>query len=149
MNGIVPLQDLVLQGPDELQPRPVPDVAEPAIGVGPEGPLHYPAVGRPVEERPVPLELEDPVDHLLRVDLGHPPVAQVLPLHDGIGEVHLPAVLGVYVSERRGDPSLGHHCVRLSKESLADDQSVGALVVGLDCRPHPCATCTHYQDVAC
>ncbi len=124
----VPVQDLVLEGPDQLETGAVPDVAEPAVGVSPERALHDLPVLGPVEEGSVLLELMYPLDHLLRVDLGHPPVAQVLSLHDCVGEVNLPAVCRVDVPERGRYAALRHDGMRLSHQDLGDDQRVSALV---------------------
>src|SRR5215203_266561 len=72
-------EDLLLEGPDHLQPGTVADVAEPAVGVAAEGPLRDPALRRPVEERAPLLELDDPLGSLLGERLDHPPVVEELP----------------------------------------------------------------------
>jgi hypothetical protein len=50
------------------------------------------------------------------VQLGHPPVVDVLAAAHGVGEVHAPVVAVVDVRERRGHAAFGHHRVRLTEE---------------------------------
>src|SRR5438552_3574684 len=78
------------------------------------------------------LELEDAIRRFLRVQLRHAPVVQELSAAHGVAEVDLPVVLGPHVAERRGDPPLGHHGVRLAEERLAHDRGLRAERVGLD-----------------
>ena len=76
--------------------------------------------GRAVEERAPRLELAHAVGRLLRVQLGHPPVVDVLSAAHGVGEVDLPVVAVVDVGQRGGDAALGHDGVRLAEQRLAD-----------------------------
>src|SRR5215211_7654050 len=92
-------EDLLLHGPDELQPGPVADVAEAAIGMAAEGALAYLALGRPVEERPPLLELVDPVWCLFGEGLDHPPVVEELSAPHGVDKVLAPGVVGVDVPD--------------------------------------------------
>src|ERR1700674_1462462 len=51
------LDDAILQTADHFEPGAITDVAEPAVRMSAEGPLQDAAIGRPVEDRPVGLEL--------------------------------------------------------------------------------------------
>ena len=112
---------VVLQRPDHLQAGAVAHVGQPGILVPAEVALEDAAVGGAVEQRAPRLQLAHPVRRLLRVQLGHAPVVDVLPAAHGVGEVHLPAVAVVHVGQRRRDPALGHHGVRLPQQRLADE----------------------------
>ena len=60
------------------------------------------------------------------VQLGHPPVVDVLPAAHRVGEVHLPAVAIVDVGERGSDAAFRHDGVRLPEKRLADQADLDA-----------------------
>jgi hypothetical protein len=126
------VDDLVLEGADQLEAGAVADVDEPAVRVAAECPLRHPAVGGAVEDAAPALELAHAVRRLPCVQLRHPPVVQVLAAEHRVLEVRAPVVLGCDVAERRGDAALRHHGVRLSEEGLAHDGRPGARRAGLD-----------------
>ena len=138
---------VVLQRPDHLQAGPVAHVGEPGILVPAEVALEDPAVGGAVEQRAPRLQLADPVRRLLRVQLGHAPVVDVLAAAHGVGEVHLPVVAVVHVRQRRRDPALGHHGVRLPQQRLADEPHRGARGGRGDRGPEPGAAGPDDEDV--
>jgi hypothetical protein len=129
--------DLLLQGADQLEARAVADVGQARELVAAEVPLADLALGRAVEQRPVGLELPDPLRRLLRVQLGHPPVVEELAPAHGVAEVDLPVVVRVRVAHRRRDPALGHDRVGLAEQRLADDGDPLAAEPGLDGGPQP------------
>src|ERR671921_2365505 len=114
-------EDLPLHGPDELEPCPVADVAEAAVGMAAEGTLGDPALRRPVEECPPLLELVDPVWGLFGEGLDHPPVIEELAAPHGVDKVLAPGVVGVDVPDRGRDTALGHDGVGLAQQALGDD----------------------------
>src|SRR5215203_2526135 len=114
-------EDLLLHGPDELQPGPVADVAEAAVGMAAEGALGDLAFRRPVEERPPLLELVDPFWCLFGEGLDHPPVVEELAAPHGVDKVLAPGVVGVDVPDRGRDAALGHDGVGLAQQALGDD----------------------------
>jgi hypothetical protein len=138
---------VILQRADHLQPGPVADVGEPRILVAAEVALQDPAVVGAVHHRAPRLQLAHAVRRLLRVQLGHPPVVEVLPAPHRVGEVHLPVVAGVDVGERRGDPALGHDGVGLAEQRLADQADRDAGGRGLDRGSQPGAARTDHQHV--
>jgi hypothetical protein len=105
---------------------------EARVAVAAEVALEDAPVLRPVEDGAPRLELADAVGGLLRVDLRHAEVVEVLAAPHRVGEVDLPAVAVVHVRERRGDAALGHHGVRLPEERLADERRLRALGARLD-----------------
>src|SRR5918997_4218638 len=113
-------EDLLLEGPDHLEPRAVADVAEPAVGVAAEGALGDPALRRPVEERAPLLELDDPLGGLLGERLDHLPVVEELPAVHSVDEVLAPGVVGVHVAHGGGYAALGHDGVRLAEQALGN-----------------------------
>jgi hypothetical protein len=139
--------DLLLQGADHLQPGAVTDVGQARVLVAAEVPLADPAVRGAVEQRPVGLQLPDPVRSLLRVQLGHPPVVEELAAAHRVAVVHLPVVLGVHVAHGRRGPTLGHHRVRLAEQRLADDGRALALQPRLDGRPQAGPAGADHHDV--
>ena len=138
---------LVLQRADQLEPGAVADVHEPLVGVAAERALRHLAVGRAVEDAAPLLELAHAVGRLLRVQLGHAPVVEVLAARHRVLEVDLPVVLGVDVAERRGDAALGHHRVRLAEQRLAHERRPGAGVRGVDRGAQPGAAGADHDHV--
>ena len=86
----MPLMDcMILERTDHLEARAVAHVREARILVAAEVALKDPAVGGAVEQRAPRLELAHASRRLLRVQLGHPPVVEVLAAAHGVAEVHL------------------------------------------------------------
>src|SRR5262249_34163901 len=98
------------------------------------------------EDRAPVLELVDVVGGLVAEDLDRVLVAEVVRALDGVEGVLLGVVLGG-VPERRGDASLGRSGVAANRMDLGDQRNVGASIVRLDCRAHPCATGTYDQHI--
>ena len=143
-----PLVDaMVLQGPDHLQPGPVTDVREARIAVAAVVALQEPPVGCPVEDGAPRLELAHPVGCLLRVDLRHPPVVQILPAPHRVGEVGFPGIPVVHVGEGGRHPPFGHHGMRLAKERLADQADRDARRGCLNRRAEAGAAGADHEDV--
>ncbi len=120
---------------------------EPGIAVSAEVPLQDSAVLGAIEERAPGLQLAHPVGRLLGVQLRHAPVVDVLPAAHGVREMDLPAVALVHVGERRGDPALGHHRVRLAQERLADQAHRDLGRGGLDGRAQARSARADHQHV--
>ena len=120
------MDPVILQRADHLEPGAIADVRQTRIAMAAEVALEDPAVRGPVEHRAPGLELADAIRRFLRVQLGHPPVVDVLAAAHGVGEVHLPAVAVVDVGERRGDAPFGHDRVRLAEQRLADQADLDA-----------------------
>ena len=79
------------------------------------------AVCRAIEHRAPRFELAHALRRFLGVELGHPPVVQVLAAAHRVGEVHAPVVAVVDVGHRRRHAALGHDGVRLAEQRLGDD----------------------------
>ena len=109
--------------------------------------LADPPVLGAVEQGAVGLELPHPVRGFLRVQFGHPPVVEELAAAHGVGEMHLPAVLGVRVAHRGRAAALGHHGVGLAEQRLGHDGHPQAAFPGLDDRTQPRATGADHDDV--
>jgi len=124
----------VLERADHLEPGAIADVREALPGVAAERALQDAPVRRAVEQRAPLLELADAVRRLLRVDLRHAPVIQERAALHRVLEMRLPAVLRIHVRERRRDPALGHHGVRLAEQRLAHEADRDACGRSLDCR---------------
>src|ERR671912_2072598 len=140
-------EDLLLHGPDELQPGPVADVAEAAIGMAAEGTLGDLAFRRPVEERPPLLELIDPVWGLFGEGLDHLPVVEELAAPHGVDKVLAPGVVGVDVPDRGRDAALGHDGVGLAQQALGDDADREAVLGRRDSGPETRSSGADDQDV--
>ena len=82
-------------------------------------------------------ELAHAIGGLLRVELGHARMVQVLAAHHRVAEMGLPRVGGGDVGESRRDAAFGHHRVRLAEERLADEPDVGPVRLGRDRGPQP------------
>ena len=99
---------------------------EARILVAAEVALQDASVRGAIEQRAPGLELAHAIRRFAGVELGHPPVVDVLAAAHGVGEVHAPAVAVVDVRERRRDAAFRHDRVRLAEERLADDADANA-----------------------
>jgi hypothetical protein len=133
--------------PDHLETGPVADVGEPRVAMPAEVALQDQTVLGAIEERAPLLELQHAIGRLLRVELGHAPVVEELAAAHGVAEVDLPVVLLPYVAQRRRDPALGHHGVRLPEKRLADERRLHAHRVRLDRRAQTGAARADHDDV--
>ena len=138
---------VVLQRADHLQPGAVAHVRQPRVLVPAEVALEDAAVRGAIEQRAPGLQLADPVRRLLGVQLGHAPVVDVLAAAHRVGEMHPPVVAVVHVGQRRRDPALGHHGVRLPQKRLAHQSHRHAGAGCRDRRPEPGAAGADHQDV--
>ena len=141
------MHGLVLQRADQLEAGAVADVHEAPVRVPAERALRHLPVGRAVEDAAPLLELAHAVGRLLRVQLGHVPVVEVLAAEHRVLEVHLPVVLGRDVAERRRDAALRHHRVRLAEQRLADERRPRAVLGGGDRRAQPGAAGADHDHV--
>ena len=117
-----PLVDaVVLQGPDHLEPGPVPHVGQPWILMAAKIPLQDTTVGRPIEYGPPGLELSHPIRRLLCVQLRHPPAIEVLPPSHGVGKVRRPPIAIINVGQRGRHAAFGHDRVGLAQQRLAHE----------------------------
>ena len=84
-------------------------------------------IWRPIEQRAPRLELANAIGRLLRVQLGHAPIVDVLAAAHRVGEMHTPAVSIVDVPQRRRRTAFGHHRMRLAEQRLAHEPDANAL----------------------
>ena len=138
---------LLLQGTNQLEARGIADVGQPRVGVAAEVALAGQSLRRPVEDGAPLLELTNPVWRLLRMNLGHPPVPEVLATLHRVTEVGLPRVPVVLVSERRRRTTLGHHGMRLAQHRLANHRDAHPGSAGLDGGAQPGATSADDYDI--
>ena len=138
---------VVLERPDHLQPRPVADMRQPAVGVSPERTLVHASVFRPIEEGAPGLELSHPIRSLRGVRPGHSPVAQPFPASHRVAEMDLPIVFRAVVAECGRHPALGHDGVRLAEQRLADESHGCAGLDGRDRRAEPGAAGSDHEDI--
>jgi hypothetical protein len=103
---------------------------------------------RAVEYRPPCFELEHPLGRLFGQQANHAPVAERGAAAHRVAEMGLPRVFAVHVAQRRRDPSLGHHRVRLAQQRLAQERRARAVRGGLDRRAQACAPGADHQHVA-
>ena len=128
-----PLVDpVVLEGADHLEAGPVADVGQSGIPVAAEIPLEDLAVFGPVEDGAPGLKFPGPLGRFLGVELGHPPVVEVLAAAQGVGEMDHPVVAIVHVPHRGRHPALGHDRVGLAEEGFADQADGDAAARRLD-----------------
>ena len=111
---------VVLQRADHLQAGAIADVGQARVAVAAEVALQDAAVLGAIEDGAPGLELAHAIGRLLGVQLGHPPVVEVLAAAHGVREVDLPAVAIVDVGHRRRHAPLGHDRVGLAEQRLAD-----------------------------
>jgi len=126
------MNSVVLQCANHFQAGPVAHVREPRIPVAAEVALQDASVGRAIEKRAPGFEFAHALRSFLGVQLGHPPVVQVLAASHGVGEVNAPAIAVIGVGERGGDAAFGHDRVRLAQKRFRDHRYFYACGRGLD-----------------
>ena len=139
---------VILQRADHLQPGPIAHVCQSRVLVTAEVPLQDAAFPGAVEDRAPCLEFPHAVGRLLRVDLGHAPIVQILPAAHRVGEVHTPVVAVVDIAHGRRHATLGHDGVRLAKQRLAQNGDGRAFGRSLDRRSQPRAARADDQYIA-
>ena len=110
------IDGVVLQRPDHLEAGAIANVCQPRIFVATEVALQDAAVGSSIEHGSPGLQLTHAIGRFLRVQLGHPPVIEILAATHRVGEMDFPVVAIVHIGKRRGDTSFRHHRVRLPKK---------------------------------
>ena len=108
------MDTVILQCPDHFQSGAIADVREPRIFVAAEIPLQNPAIVGAIEYRAPRFEFTHTIRRFFGMQLGHPPVVDVLAAAHRIGEMHLPVVTIIDIGQRRRDAAFGHHGVRLA-----------------------------------
>ena len=78
------------------------------------------AVLCPVENRAPCLEFANAVRSFFGVELGHPPVVDILAAAHRVGKMHLPIIAVIDVRHRRRHAALGHYGVGLAEQRFAD-----------------------------
>ena len=112
---------MVLERADHLQARAITDVGEPRVPVATKVPLEdVPVIGA-VEKCSPGLELANAAWRLLGVQLGHPPVVEVLAPAHRVGEVDSPVVSLVHGRKGCRDATLGHHGMRFPQQRFAHE----------------------------
>ena len=138
---------VILKRPDHLEAGPIADVRETRISMAAEVALQDASVRRPIEQRAPRFELAHAIGRLLRVELRHPPVVDVLSAAHRVGEMDLPAVAIIDVGQRRRDASLGHHGVRFAKQRLAHEADRDSRRRRFDRGAKSRAACSDHQHV--
>jgi hypothetical protein len=86
------MHTVILQRSNHFQARAITDMCEPRIFVTAKIALENASIFRAIEDCAPSFELAHPVWRFLRVQLGHPPIIDVLAAAHGIGEMHFPTV---------------------------------------------------------
>ena len=107
---------MVLQRANHFQPGAVPHVRQARILVPAKVALQDAAIRGAVEHRPPGFQFTHTLGRLLRVQLGHAPVVDILASAHGVGEVNLPVIALVHIRERGRDAAFGHDGVRFSEK---------------------------------
>ena len=138
---------VILQRANHLETGAIADVGQARIPVAAEVALENLSVLGPIEHRAPRFELAHAIGRLLRVQLRHAPVVDVLAAAHRVREMDLPVVAIVDVGERGGDAAFGHHRVRLAEQRLAHEPDGHAASRGFDCRSQPRSTCADDEDI--
>ena len=141
------MNPVVLQRANHFQARAVAHVRQPRVAMAAEVALQNASVGRAIEERAPRFEFSHALRRFLGVQLGHPPVVQVLAAAHGVGEVDAPAVAVIDVGERGGDAAFGHHRVRLAQKRFRDHRYFHACRRGFDGGAQTGASGANHQHV--
>ena len=125
---------VILQRADHFQSGAIADVRQARIFVSAEISLQNAAVLRAIENRAPGFEFAHAIRRFPGVQLGHPPVVDVLPAAHRVGEMDLPVVAVVHVGERGGDAAFGHDGVRFAEQTFANHADRDAGRRGFDRR---------------
>jgi len=104
-------------------------------------------VGIAIENRAPCFELAHAIGRLLRVQLGHAPLIDVLSTAHGIGEMHFPIVAFIDVGQRRCDSALRHYRVRFAQERFADESYANARSRSFNRGAQPSAASANHENV--
>jgi hypothetical protein len=111
---------MILQGPDHLKSRAVTHVGEARIFVAAEISLKDTTVVCAIEHGTPGFKLAHAIRGLLRMQLGHSPVVEILPSAHGVGKMDLPAVAIIHICESGRYASFSHHSMSLSQQRSTD-----------------------------
>ncbi len=115
-----PMYPVVLQCSDHFEAGTIAHVRKARIFVAAKVPLQNATILRAIEHCAPRLELTHASRRFLRVQLGHPPVVDVLPAAHRVSEMHFPVVAIINIGQRRRDPPFRHDGVRLAEKTLAN-----------------------------
>ena len=111
---------VVLQCSDHFEAGTIAHVRKARIFVAAKVPLQNSTILRAIEHRAPRLELTHTSWRFLRVQLGHPPIVDVLPAAHRVREMHFPVVAIINIGQRRRDAAFGHDGVRLAEKPFAN-----------------------------
>jgi hypothetical protein len=111
---------VVLQRANHLQSRPVANVGKARVFVSAEISLEDASIGRAVEDSAPRFQFAHAIGRLLRMQLGHAPVVDILAAAHGVGEMHLPTVPLINMGQGGRDAALRHDRMRLSQQTFAN-----------------------------
>jgi hypothetical protein len=94
--------------------------------MAPKIPLENSTVGSAIKECAPGLKFPHACRSFLGMELGHPPVTQILTAAHGVGEVNAPAVTVVNITHRGSYTALGHNGVCFAEKRLGYHRDPGA-----------------------
>src|SRR6478672_2988674 len=114
------MYSVILQCSNHLEPSSIAHVRESWIFVAAEVPLQNATILRAIEHRAPRLELSHTSWRFLRVQLGHPPIVDVLSAAHRVREMHFPVVAVINIGQRRRDAAFRHDGERLAEKTFAN-----------------------------
>jgi hypothetical protein len=111
---------VVLQCSDHFEAGTIAHVRKARIFVAAKVPLQNATILRAIEHRTPRLELTHTSWRFLRVQLGHPPIVDVLPAAHRVREMHFPVVAIINIGQRGRDAAFRHDGVRLAEKTFAN-----------------------------
>src|SRR6476469_5438600 len=100
-----------------------------------------------IENRAPSFELAHAIGRLLRVQLGHAPLINVLATAHGIGEMHFPIVALIDIGQGGRDPPFRHDRVCCADKRLTNKTDRNSRYRRFDGRAQNSAASTEYQDI--
>src|ERR1043166_5114821 len=114
------MDPVILQCADHFETGAIAYVCKARIFVAAEVSLQNATIFGAIEYCAPRLEFTHTCRRFLRVQLGHSPIVHVLPAAHRVGEMHLPVIAVINISQRGCNAAFRHHGVRLAKKTFAD-----------------------------
>src|SRR5262245_27903010 len=122
-------------------------MSEPRITMSTEISLENAAVLCAIKNGAPGFELAHPIGGFLRVQFSQAPLVDVLTAAHRIGEMHLPVVAFIDVSQGRCDSALRHYRVRFTKKRFADKSNANARCRSFNRSAQPRAASANHENV--
>src|SRR5437868_8369102 len=141
------MHTMILQRPDHLETGPISDVREPRVFMATKVPLQNTTILCSIENRAPCFEFAHAIGRLLRVQLGHAPLIDVLATAHGIGEMHFPIIALIDIGQGGRDPPFRHDRVCFAEKRFPNKTDRNSRCRRYDARAQTSPASADYQHI--